>query len=74
MDIQNRLYMAFIGVDEPPIQPFLCLHEGQSRLLDFALFLSQNTFVAVFVLVPIMHGYWNELELRNSCAFLLTTQ
>ena len=60
MDIQNRLYMAFIGVEEPPIQPFLCLHEGQSRLLDFALFLSQNTFVAVFVLVPIMHGYWNE--------------
>ena len=46
MDIQNRLYMAFIGVDEPPIQPFLCLHEGQSRLLDFALFLSQNTFVS----------------------------
>lgn len=74
MDIQNRLYMAFIGVDEPPIQPFLCLHEGQSRLLDFALFLSQNTFVAVFVLVPIMYRYWNELELRNSCAFLLTTQ
>lgn len=45
MDIQNRLYMAFIGVDESPIQPFLCLYEGQSRLLDFALFLSQNTFV-----------------------------
>lgn len=37
MDIQNRLYMAFIGVDEPPIQPILCLHEGQSRLLDFAI-------------------------------------
>lgn len=45
MDIQNRLYMALIGVDEPPIQPFLCLHEGQSRLLDFALFLSQKTHV-----------------------------
>lgn len=31
MDIQNRLYMAFIGVDELPIQPFLYAYERQSR-------------------------------------------
>lgn len=43
MDIQNRLYMAFIGVDEPPIWPVLL--SRRAAIPDFALFLSQKTHV-----------------------------
>lgn len=46
----------------------------EQRAARLPSFLCTNTFVAAFVLVPIMYRYRNKDELGNSCALRPTTQ